>query len=516
MDPVRLELFSNRFAAIASEMGVMLQRTAMSVNVKERLDFSCGMLDADGRLLVNAPHIPVHLGALGECVRGVAAELDLAPGDVAVTNHPGYGGSHLPDITVIAPVHVEGRLIGYVANRAHHAELGGIRPGSMPPTAANLADEGVVIAPQYLVRRGEPQWDRIEALLSQGPAPSRSVEENLADLGAAVAANRRGVAALRQLAKGHGEDEVRRYMTALYSRAADRMRAALDEHAESTGRQVFGARERLDDGSPIEVEVTVDRGSARIDFTGSAATHPGNLNATPAIVRSATIYVLRLLIGVPLQLNEGLLEPVEIEIPRGMLNPEFPADPRQCPAVVGGNVETSQRVVDTLIRALGLCACGQGTMNNTLFGDDTFGYYETVGGGAGAGPGFAGASGVHTHMTNTRITDPEVLEHRYPVRLERFSLRPGSGGAGRYPGGDGLVRELRFLSPQQVSVLGQHRVEQPYGMDGGEAGITGHARILRAGGGVRELTSVDQADVAPGDRLVLMTPGGGGWGRVEG
>ena len=515
MDPVRLELFSNRFAAIASEMGVMLQRTAMSVNIKERLDFSCGLLDADGRLLVNAPHIPVHLGALGECVRGVAAELELGPGDVAVTNHPAYGGSHLPDITVIAPVHVDGRLIGYVANRAHHAELGGIRPGSMPPKAANLAEEGVVIAPWRLVRAGEPRWEQMEALLRRGPSPSRSVAENLADLGAAVAANRRGAAALGQLAADHGEDEVRRYMTALYSRAAERMRVALEEHTQSAGRQSFHALERLDDGSPIEVEVTIEGGSARIDFTGSAATHPGNLNATPAIVRSATIYVLRLLIGVPLQLNEGLLEPVEIVIPRGMLNPEFSADPRRCPAVVGGNVETSQRVVDTLLRALGLCACGQGTMNNTLFGDDTFGYYETVGGGAGAGPGFAGASGVHTHMTNTRITDPEVLEHRYPVRLERFALRPGSGGAGRYPGGDGLSRELRFLTRQQVSVLGQHRVERPFGALGGECGTVGRARILRAAGGVRELASVDQADVEPGDLLVLETPGGGGWGRKE-
>lgn len=512
MDPVRLELFSNRFGAIASEMGVMLQRTAMSVNVKERLDFSCGMLDAEGRLLVNAPHIPVHLGALGECVRRVAAELELGAGDVAVTNHPGYGGSHLPDITVISPVLVDGGLLGYVANRAHHAELGGIRPGSMPPEARSLAEEGVVIAPQYLVRGGEPRWERIEALLSRGPAPSRSVAENLADLGAAVAANRRGVAALRQLAADAGEDEVRRYMSALYSRAADRMRSALEDHVRSTGRQSFHARERLDDGAPIEVEVTVDRGSARIDFTGSAPVHSGNLNATPAIVRSATIYVLRLLIGVPLQLNEGLLEPVEIEIPRGMLNPQFPADPSRCPAVVGGNVETSQRIVDTLIKALGLCACGQGTMNNTLFGDDTFGYYETVGGGAGAGPGFRGASGVHTHMTNTRITDPEVLEHRYPVRLERFALRGGSGGPGRYPGGDGLRRELRFLVPQQVSVLGQHRVERPYGVDGGESGSVGRARILRAAGGVRELASVDQADVMPGDLLVLETPGGGGWG----
>ncbi len=514
MDPVRLELFSNRFAAVASEMGVMLKRTAMSVNVKERLDFSCGLLDADGRLLVNAPHIPVHLGALGECVRRVAAELEFRAGDVVVTNHPGFGGSHLPDITVISPVFAPGGLLGYVANRAHHAELGGIRPGSMPPEARNLEEEGVVIAPQYLVRGGAPQWRTIEALLSGGPAPSRSVAENLADLGAAVAANRRGAAALRQLAVASGEEDVRRYMSALYSRAADRMRVALEEHVRATGRQAFSARELLDDGSPIEVEVTVDHGSARVDFTGSAPVHSGNLNATPAIVRSAAIYVLRLLIGTPLQLNEGLLEPVEIEIPGGMLNPDFPTDPRRCPAVVGGNVETSQRVVDTLIKALGLCACGQGTMNNTLFGDASFGYYETVGGGAGAGPGFAGASGVHTHMTNTRITDPEVLERRYPVRLERFELRRGSGGAGRWRGGDGLRRELRFLSKQEVSVLGQHRVETPYGAGGGDPGARGRSRIERAAGGVRELASVDQADVEPGDLLVLETPGGGGWGSV--
>ncbi len=515
MDPVRLELFSNRFAAIASEMGVMLERTAMSVNVKERLDFSCGLLDADGRLLVNAPHIPVHLGALGECVRRVAEELPLADGDVAVTNHPGYGGSHLPDITVISPVFADGGLLGYVANRAHHSELGGIRPGSMPPLARSLAEEGVVIRPRYLVRGGAPRWREMEDLLAGGPAPSRAVAENLADLGAAVAANRRGVSALERLARTSGEEEVRRHMEALFSRAAERMRLALAEHARTMDRRRFHAREHLDDGSPIEVEITIDGGAARIDFTGSSPEHPGNLNATPAIVRSATIYVLRLLLGVPLQLNEGLLEPVEFEIPGGMLNPAFPDDPARCPAVVGGNVETSQRVVDTLLRALGLCACSQGTMNNTLFGDDTFGYYETVGGGAGAGPGFRGESGVHTHMTNTRITDPEVLEHRYPVRLERFGIRRGSGGAGRYPGGDGLRRELRFLSAQQVSVLGQHRVERPWGAEGGESGAAARVRIERADGGVRRLASVDQVDVAPGDLLVLETPGGGGWGARE-
>lgn len=508
---VALELFTNRFAAIADEMGEMLQRTALSTNVRERLDFSCALLDPAGKLVVNAPHIPVHLGALGLCVRRVRESLELEPGDVVVTNHPAFGGSHLPDVTVITPVHAAdgaGRCLGFVASRAHHAEIGGSRPGSMPPDARRLAEEGVVISPRYLVRRGQPRWEEMEALLRAGPHPSRAVAENLADLAAAVAANHRGAGALAALAARVGADTVIHFMAALEAQARSRMAAAFDRLEAGT----YEAVERLDDGTPIRVAITLGDGRARVDFSGSGDVHPGNLNAPPAVVRSAVLYVLRLLLDEPLPLNEGLLSNVELVVPPGFLNPPF-EDDATAPAVVGGNVETSQRLVDTLLKALGLAACSQGTMNNLLFGDDRFGYYETVCGGAGAGPSFAGASGVHTHMTNTRITDPEVLELRYPVRLERFALRRGSGGVGRHPGGDGVVRELRFLAPVALSILAQHRVETPYGLAGGGPGACGRQTLAREDGTVEALGGLASVAVAAGDRLILETPGGGGWGN---
>jgi 5-oxoprolinase (ATP-hydrolysing) len=514
---VQLELFTHRFAAIARQMGDMLQRTAVSTNVKERLDFSCALLDAAGELVVNAPHIPVHLGALGLCVRRLREVVAMEPGDVVVTNHPGFGGSHLPDVTVATPVHDgEGALLGFVANRAHHAEIGGARPGSMPPSARRLVEEGVVIPPVHLVQRGEPRWEELRSRLAGGPFPSRAVEENLADLRAAVAANHRGAEALRGLARQHGREVVAGAMEALKARAEERLRQALGRLPEAR----YEALERLDDGSPIAVRIEIASNgggsgngpAAVVDFAGSAGVHPGNLNAPPAVVRSAVLYVLRLLIAEPLPLNEGILRPIEIRIPPGMLSPPFPEDPAEAPAVVGGNVETSQRIVDTLLKALGLAACSQGTMNNLLFGSERFGFYETVCGGAGAGPGFGGASAVHTHMTNTRITDPEVLEHRYPVRLERFEVRRGSGGAGRFRGGDGALREIAFLAPMSLSLLTQHRVEEPYGMAGGAPGARGRQVLVRASGEVEELASVDGREVGPGDRLILETPGGGGWG----
>jgi 5-oxoprolinase (ATP-hydrolysing) len=513
-EAVQLELFTHRFAAVARQMGEMLRRTAVSTNIKERLDFSCGLLDAAGVLVVNAPHIPVHLGALGLCVRTLQKTVPLGPGDVVVTNHPAFGGSHLPDVTVVTPVYEDpedgGALIGHVASRAHHAEIGGSRPGSMPPGARRLSEEGVVIPPVHLVRGGEPLWEEMRGILLGGPFPTRAVEENMADLRAAVAANHRGAAALRALAREHGRATVKRSMEALAERARDRLEAALARLP--AGRHT--AVERLDDGSPIAVSIEVEGRRATIDFTGSAGVHPGNLNAPPAVVRSAVLYVLRLLIAEPLPLNEGLLSPVEILVPPGMLNPPFPDDPAECPAVVGGNVETSQRLVDTLVKALRLAAGSQGTMNNLLFGNRRFGFYETVCGGAGAGPGFHGAGAVHTHMTNTRITDPEVLEHRYPVRLERFAIRAGSGGAGRWRGGDGAVRELTFLEPVALSLLTQHRVERPYGMEGGEPGQPGRQRLVRASGEIVELASIDGCEAGPGDRLILETPGGGGWGEA--
>jgi 5-oxoprolinase (ATP-hydrolysing) len=509
-EAVRLELFTHALENGAREMGALLQRTALSTNVKERLDFSCALLDADGCLVVNAPHIPVHLGALGVCVRAVAAALDLKPGDTVITNHPGFGGSHLPDITLVTPVHdEEGRLLGYAASRAHHAEIGGTRPGSMPPAATRLCEEGVVIAPRLLVDGGTPMWDGLRALLSAGPHPSRAPEDNVADLEAALAANHRGAVWLRQLATDHGADEVGRYMAALRQEAARGVRRALAARAD--GR--LTATGRLDDGSPVAVTVDIDGDRARIDFSGSAPVHAGNLNATPAIVQSALVYVLRLLVDAPLPLNEGFLDPVELHLPEGMLNPPFRrGDVADDPAVVGGNVETSQRIVDVLLDAFGLAAGSQTTMNNTLFGDERFGYYETLCGGTGAGPGFDGADAVHSHMTNTRITDAEVLESRYPVRVERFAVRRGSGGAGRWRGGDGAVRELTFLEPVSLSLLTQQRHAGPRGAAGGDPGAPGRQRLVRVGGDEQVLGAVDGADLEAGDRLVMETPGGGGWG----
>ena len=509
---VQLELFTNRFRAVAQEMGEMLRRTAISTNVKERLDFSCAILDKDAELVVNAPHIPVHLGALGLCVRSLREVLPLEPGDVAVTNHPAFGGSHLPDITVVTPVYVkDGYLFGYVASRAHHAEIGGMRPGSMPPSATNLAEEGVVIPPCYLVRRGEACWSEMRRLLAEARFPSRAIEDNLADLRAAIAANHRGAFTLRALAEEHGREVVMHYMTALKELAAQRIREALRNLPDGQ----YEAIERLDDGSALSVRFNVAGERAGIDFKGSSDVHPGNLNATPAIVHSVVIYVLRLLINQPLPLNEGLMQAVELQIPKGILNPDFPEDPTQAPAVVGGNVETSQRLVDTLLKALKLGACSQGTMNNILFGTEQFSYYETVCGGCGAGPDFDGASAVHSHMTNTRITDPEILEHRYPVRVERFAIRKGSGGTGKYKGGDGVVRELTFLKKMSFSILSQHRKESPYGIEGGKPGKPGIQRVVRATGEVVKLKSIDGCTVYPGDRLILETPGGGGYGKPQ-
>ena len=549
-DPqTQLELFTNRFRAVADQMGAMLQRTAVSVNVKERLDFSCALLDPDGRLVANAPHIPVHLGSLGVCVRRVREVVDMAPGDVVVTNHPGFGGSHLPDVTLITPVFGRGAgsgggptgrqgadafyplppaprppLLGYVVNRCHHAEIGGIRPGSMPPNATNLAQEGVVIFPMKLVEGGEVRWDDIRRVLTTGPYPTRNVAENLADLAAALAANRRGEAALRQLADEHGVEEVHRQMAALLDYSAQRMRAKLTQLPEGE----TSGQENLDDGTPLRVTLKNSQFSIlnsqavrrpfSIDFSGSAPVHPGNLNGTEAIARSVVTYVLRVLLGqaarrenVPL--NEGLLEPVEVVLPENsILNPRFSENTERCPAVVGGNVELSQRLTGLLLKTLGLQAGSQGTMNNVLFGNERFGYYETLGGGGGAGEGFAGSTATQQHMTNTRITDPEILERRYPVRLRRFAVRHGSGGAGEWPGGDGLIRELEFLAPVELSVLTQHRVEAPFGLHGGAPGARGRQWLLRADGATEPLAGIAGANLQPGDRLVVETPGGGGWG----
>lgn len=516
-DAVSLQLYTNRFRSVADQMGEMLRKTSMSVNVKERLDFSCALLDADGYLVVNAPHIPVHLGAMGTCVRSLLKNLQgfenlgglgIEEGDVLITNHPGFGGSHLPDVTVVTPIFYNDERIGFAASRAHHAEIGGKRPGSMPPDANNLAEEGVVIPPMMIARKGEFRWKELEELLTNSTWPSRSVDENLADIRAAVSANHRGVTELQQMAKTFGMDEVTSYMNRLKEYASGRMKSTLGNIEEGE----YSAEEKLDKGSILSVTCSVKGETLTIDFTGTSNVNPGNLNANPSIVHSVIMYVLRLLIDEPLPLNDGLLEPVEIRIPKGMLNPVFPDDPEECPAVVGGNIETSQRLTDTLLKAFGAAACSYGTMNNVLFGNNSFGYYETVAGGTGAGDGFHGADAVHQHMTNTRATDPEILEHRYPVRLDRYAIRKQSGGNGKWNGGNGLIRELTFLEPVSLSVLSQHRVVKPYGLNGGKPGNTGQHWVERSDGTKQNLKWRDGAELETGDRFILQTPGGGGFG----
>ncbi len=508
---VARELFRHRFQHLVEEMGTLLQRSAISTNVKERADFSCALLDRCGELVVNAPHIPVHLGALGLCVREIARAMPLGQGDTIITNHPAFGGSHLPDVTLITPVFTpDGEtLIGYVANRAHHAEIGGIAPGSMPPDARSLAEEGVVIAPTHLIENGVPRFAEIEKILTTAaPFPSRHPADNLADLHAQLAANLRGASLLTRLMEEHGEAVVRGQLEGLTRQA----RESLREHLNAVPFSGGAAVERLDDGTEIHCRISPKKGGGlSIDFSGTTKRHPGNLNATPAIVRSTVLYVLRLWTQSAAPLNEGLLRDVDIVLPSCFLNPDFPADPSACPAVVSGNVETSQRVVDTLIRILGFQAGSQGTMNNFLFGNERFGYYETIGGGAGAGPGYDGLGGLHTHMTNTAITDAEIIEQRYPVLLRRFSPRRGSGGAGQHPGGDGLTREIEFLEPLRVSLLTQHRVEAPRGLAGGEAGARGLQTLTRKGR-AESLPSITAFDAEPGDVLRIDTPGGGGCG----
>jgi 5-oxoprolinase (ATP-hydrolysing) len=517
-DPVLLEIFHQQFTAIATQMGHTLRNTSVSVNVKERLDFSCAIFTPTGDLVVNAPHIPVHLGAMSETVRSVLRDCQpLAPGDVIVTNDPYRGGSHLPDVTVVTPIFGPAcNLLFFTASRAHHAEIGGITPGSMPPFSRTLAEEGVLIRNFKVLTEGKDHFDDLATLLQSGPYPSRAVVHNLADIRAQIAANQQGANELQELVRHFSLPVVRAYMDHIRQAAETKTRQAIARLP--LGSHTFA--DHLDDGSCIQVTITVrahDEAAKPlvIDFHGSSGVHPGNLNANRAIVTAATLYALRLLVNEDIPLNEGVLAPVELIVPAGLLNPPAAEDPADCPAVVGGNVETSQRVVDVLLGALGLAAASQGTMNNLLFGDASFGYYETICGGSGATATGNGASAVHTHMTNTRITDPEVLEHRFPVRLHQFAIRPHSGGAGEHPGGDGIVRELEFLRPLTVSLLTQRRGEYaPFGLAGGEPGARGENRLVRVDGSSDLLPGCSQLNVQPGDRLIVQTPGGGGWGTT--
>ena len=508
VDPVMLEIFNNLYMSIAEQMGLRLQNTAYSVNIKERLDFSCALFDADGNLIANAPHMPVHLGSMGESIKTVIRHNagKMKPGNVYVLNAPYNGGTHLPDVTVITPVFEKDHILFYVGSRGHHADIGGITPGSMPPGSKVVEEEGVLIDNFLLVEEGRLREKETIALLTSGKYPVRNVQQNIADLQAQIAANEKGVQELRRMVEHFGLDVVRAYMR------------HVQDNAEESVRRVIGVLKDgsfdypLDNGARIRVKIEIggDRRSARIDFTGTSAQLPNNFNAPAAVCMAAVLYVFRTLVNDEIPLNAGCLKPLEVVIPEGcMLRPRYPA------AVVAGNVETSQCITDALYGALGVLAASQGTMNNFTFGNDRYQYYETVAGGSGAGPGFDGADVVQTHMTNSRLTDPEVLEWRFPVRLESFAIRAGSGGRGRWRGGHGAVRRVRFLEPMTAAILSGHRLVRPHGLQGGEAGAPGRNYVLRAGGATSELGPFDQTEMAAGDLFVIETPGGGGYGAVK-
>ncbi|MEM9251369.1 MAG: hydantoinase B/oxoprolinase family protein [Planctomycetota bacterium] len=513
-DPIRLELYNNRFTHIATQMGVTLQRTSISVNVKERLDFSCAVLDAEGGLVVNAPHIPVHLGAMSATVRGLIEHVDdLRPGDAYLTNAPDLGGSHLPDLTIMTPVFdPAGReLRFFTASRAHHAEIGGRHPGSISPTARCLADEGVVFRHFRLCRDGELDEAALRDALASARYPSRAPDDNVADLRAALAANTLGAAELAELIEQQTWPVVHAYMRHIRDAAEAKVVVAIA--ALPDGRTEIA--DQLDDGSPIRLALVVSGDRLTLDFTGTAPPRPDPINANPAIVEAAALYCLRCLIDEDIPLNAGVLRPVELVLPESMLNPPALADPTRHVPVAGGNVELSQRVVDLVLGALGRLAASQGTMNNFVFGGDTYGYYETICGGAGAGPTFHGCSAVQTHMTNTRLTDVEILERQYPVRVRRFAIRRGSGGQGKHRGGDGITRSIEFLDAVDVSLLTERRVHRPFGVAGGKPGQPGSNLLRRAGDAAdTELPSLAQLDVNPGDILTIHTPGGGGYGKA--
>ncbi|MEV5149058.1 hydantoinase B/oxoprolinase family protein [Streptomyces sp. NPDC052727] len=514
-DPVLLEVFNNLFMSIAEQMGARLESTAQSVNIKERLDFSCALFDPDGNLVANAPHIPVHLGSMGTSVKEVIRRRGSAmrPGDTYAVNDPYHGGTHLPDVTVITPVfdtdvatdtRSEARVLFHVASRGHHAEIGGIAPGSMPAHSRTIEEEGVLFDNWLLAESGRFREEETHRLLTEASYPSRNPRTNLADLRAQIAANQKGVDEVGRMIEEFGLDVVQAYMRHVQDNAEEAVRRVID--ALDDGEYAY----ETDSGAVIRVRVRVDRTERRatIDFTGTSAQLTTNFNAPFAVVNAAVLYVFRTLVADDIPLNDGCLRPLDIIVPSGsMLAPEPPA------AVVAGNVETSQAITGALYAALGVQAEGSGTMNNVTFGNERHQYYETVASGSGAGDGFPGADAVQTHMTNSRLTDPEVLEWRLPVRLEEFAVRRGSGGAGRWRGGDGAVRRIRFLEPMTVSTLSQHRRVPPYGMAGGAPGALGANRVEHADGTVTDLGGSGSADVGPGDVLVIATPGGGGYGR---
>ena len=509
-DPVMLELFNNLFMSIAEQMGAVLANTATSVNIKERFDFSCALFDAAGGLVANAPHLPVHLGSMGESVATIirARNGTMKPGDVYVLNAPYNGGTHLPDITVVTPVFDESGpdILFYVASRGHHADIGGTTPGSMPPDSRSVDEEGVLIDNFQLVAGGRFLERETRELLESGAYPSRNPDQNIADFRAQIAANERGTAEIRSMIGHFGLEVVQGYMRHVKDNAAEAVRRVLDRLPDGDFAR------NLDNGGTIKVAISVDRSRRRavVDFSGTSSQSDTNFNAPSAVCRAAVLYVFRCLVDDDIPLNDGCLEPIDLIIPEGsLLSPRYPA------AVVAGNVETSQRITDALFGAARAMASAQSTMNNFTFGDERYQYYETICGGAGAGPDFDGASAVHTHMTNTRLTDPEVLEWRFPVILERFSLRHGSGGAGKHWGGDGVIRKIRFLEPMTAAILSGSRTVRPFGLAGGSPGEAGRNYVERASGDIDKLGPYESTEMRPGDVFVIETPGGGGYGFID-
>jgi 5-oxoprolinase (ATP-hydrolysing) len=503
-----LELFNNVFMNIAEQMGLRLQNTAYSVNIKERLDFSCALFDPKGSLIANAPHMPVHLGSMSESIRTVIARNPrMKSGDVYVLNDPYHGGTHLPDVTVVTPVYLDegdSHPSFFVASRGHHADIGGITPGSMPPFSTSIAEEGVLIDNFKLLEQGSLRESALRDLLCAGPYPSRNPAQNLADLRAQIAANEKGAWELKSTVAHYGRGTVIAYMRHVQDNAEESVRRVIT--ALKDGEFTLP----LDNGARIQVRVRVDarQRSACIDFSGTSAQLTNNFNAPRAITTAAVLYVFRTLVNDAIPLNAGCLKPLQIVVPEGcMLNPRSPS------AVVAGNVETSTCVTNALYGALDVMAASQCTMNNFTFGNAQYQYYETVAGGSGAGPEFAGTSVVQTHMTNSRLTDPEILEFRFPVRLESYEIRRGSGGAGRWRGGDGGVRRIRFLEAMTASILSNGRRHGAFGLRGGEAGATGANWVERADGRVERLEHIGQVEMEPGDAFVICTPGGGGFGR---
>jgi 5-oxoprolinase (ATP-hydrolysing) len=521
VDPVLLEVFNNLFMNIAEQMGLQLQNTAYSVNIKERLDFSCALFDAEGNLIANAPHMPVHLGSMGESIKTVVNEnkATMQPGNVYVLNDPYHGGTHLPDVTVITPVYVgdSASPLFYVGSRGHQADIGGITPGSMPPFSTRIEEEGVQINNFLLVERGVLREKEMIALLESGEYPSRNPYQNMADLKAQIAANEKGVQELRKMVEQFGLDVVQAYMGHVQDNAEESVRRALVTLSSRLKDSSFTLP--LDNGAQIKVAIRVDgkNRSAEIDFTGTSAQQTNNFNAPKAVCMAAVLYVFRTLVDDDIPLNAGCLKPLNVTIPAGcMLNPNPPA------SVVAGNVETSTCITNALYGALGLMAGSQPTMNNFTFGNERHQYYETISGGSGAGGlfdangqlvgGFKGTSVVQTHMTNSRLTDPEVLEFRFPVRLESYEIRQGSGGAGQFTGGNGGIRRVKFLEPMTASILSNGRIHPAFGMNGGESGAVGINRVVRKDGSVEELGHIGSALMQSGDVFEIHTPGGGGFG----